>query len=40
MSFEMIGEAVDKVVFAEQGLALDLVPDGFLADSPVSIMRW
>lgn len=33
MPSEMIGQAVNKILFTEQGLALDLVPDGFLADS-------
>ena len=31
---EMIGHAVNKIIFAEKGLALNLIPDGFLADPP------
>lgn len=34
MPSEMIGEAVNKFIFAEKGLALYLIPDGFLADPP------
>ena len=34
MLFEVISEAVNKVIFAEKGLALNLIPDGFLANPP------
>jgi len=34
MPSEMIGEAVNKVVFAKKCLALNLAPDGFLANPP------
>src|SRR3990172_8534569 len=34
MPSEMIGEAVNKVVFAKKCLALNLAPDGFLVNPP------
>ena len=34
MPSEMIGEAVNKILFAEKGLALYLIPDG-LSNTPV-----
>ena len=34
MPFEMIGKAINKVIFAEEGLALNLIPDGVLANAP------
>jgi len=34
MSSEMIGEAVNKVIFAGKSLTLNLIPDGFPADPP------
>ncbi len=35
MSSEMIGQAVNKIIFAQKGLALNLIPDAFLADPPI-----
>jgi hypothetical protein len=32
MPSEMIGKGVDKIIFAEKGLTLNLIPDGLLAD--------
>ena len=37
MPSEMICEAVNKIIFAEQCLALNLIPDGFLADPRAAI---
>ena len=33
MPSEVIGEAVNKVILAEEGLALNLIPDGVLANA-------
>jgi hypothetical protein len=34
VSIEVINEAVNKIIFSEDGLALNLIPDGPLANSP------